>query len=207
MYDFDMNSRHFTASDMNFDSEGNAIVVGQINFSGADVFIHKIDLETGKIVQESELTTGSDFISSPKILDSKNGYVLGEVAPFAEPGEVQPHQGFSVSFLDRDFNFQNRIIYPANDFNECYLRSFLPMKNGGFCALSYTCNGPLGIIRLDDNGEELWRWKGEYEGGDGQLVGDLIETSDGGIILVRAEEFNSTGHKIKLIKFDANGNI
>jgi len=203
--DYNMNSKHMTPTDMIFDNEGNAIVIGRTNFSGANIFIHKIDLKTGDLLQESELTTGSAGISEPRILPSDDGYVLAEVGELSADEPI--YRVFSLSFLDQDFNFLNRIFYPAGEFNECWIRSFIPMKSGGFSALTYTCNGPMTVFRLDQKGNELWRWTGEFDGNDGSLIGDLAEASDGGIIFVRSEEFNSTGHKIKLIKFDTNGNI
>ena len=205
IYDFPIDDEQLTATDMIIESEGSAVVVGYRNFSSRDVFIHKIDLQTGTILNKSELSTGAYESSSPRIISTENGYVLGEIGE-AESNGVSI-SFFSISFLDQDFNFLTRTFHQATIYNDCYLQSFIPMRSGGFCALSFTCNGPLTIFRLDDVGNELWRWEGGFNPGGGSLVGSIIESSDGGIIFLGTKEFNSSGYKIVTIKLDANGDF
>lgn len=200
IYDFDSNSFPLSATDLAFDDDGKALVVGRINNTGEELFVHKIDIEDGEILNKMNFNDGLSRFTSPKVQSTVNGYVISEIQTSV------PDNVFSLRFLDQDLNFSKRVSHPV-DYTECYIRSFIAMQSGGFSALSFSCNGPMSIYRLDEEGNLLWRMEREIDANDGILSGRIIEAADGGVLFLGGREFNSTGHKMVLIKLDANGNF
>ena len=187
---------------MIFDNEGSAFVIGEKNYSGEEAFIHKIDLQTGEVLNEYLIKNGTRRLKYPKLIITQNGFISAR----ATRGEFPGSDGVSVQFYNPSLELVDSVYHEQSIHRACGVNDIILTRDGGFCLLYWECRGFITINRLDEMGNSLWKWDWEAEVGVGNGV-KIIETEDGGILYLGTKEFNSTGNKISLLKLDEKGNI
>ena len=140
LYDFDQDSKPLLAAAMTIDADGSALVVGnklENNFLRREVFIHRINLQTGNILEDKLLADDSTSQIVSHILSTGNGYVLNISR---ESFELTPF----ISFYDHNFNLTNSVSY-AKTPHISFFSDFIAMQDGGFCSVSFNGTGLMAI--------------------------------------------------------------
>ena len=160
--------------------------------------------------------TGEVYSSFESVIKASDG---GFVAVGYSWSDIEYEDAIIVKY-DRSGNQEWINSFVGSD--EDYFYSVVETKDGGFVAVGYSwsddidydCNTDYSaiIVKYDSNGNQLWakNWGGsEYD----EEFYSVIETSDGGIVVVGESYSDDAGVEYKggedavIVKFDQNGSL
>jgi len=209
---FDMKSDIFyyraePSKTMVFDEDGNAIVVGQRSSIGrhpcTHIFLHRIDLNTGVLLEESIILDENLNTRRPNsIVSTGDGYVIQENYALQCFG-ILDAPTVALDFVNSSLQLESQMVLSPRNLL-CGSSHLFGTRDGGFAGILSTCDTrQRSAYKVDRNGVEIWRSAPM----DLIAVGNFLETPDGGFAIAATKGFNLSGNKMTLIKLDRDGNL
>jgi len=197
------------------DQKGNIVVSGsQYDNDGIDPFDHdimvqKINISTGQVVQRAVWGKGEFNLTwGGGVQLSDDGYAILEYH-MDTVGIPVPRSGDrnfigALLFVDENLDSLRHVHITDPEVNRA--RRFIRTSDGGYIGGFHRFRNALVdflIVKTDPVGNPLWRYITDPD----VYVEDVIETQDGGIVLLLSRDFNFSGNRITLLKLTADGKL
>jgi arginine repressor len=188
-------------------SDGGYVIAGYTQSFGAggpDMYVVKLD-SNGNVVWTKTIGGSNGDVANSIVQSSDGGYVVvGETLSFGASG-----RDIYVVKLDSSGNVEwtKTIGGSWDDFANSVIQS----SDGGYVIAGYTQSFGAGgwdiyVVKLDSSGNVIW--SKTIGGGDADVAYSIIQSSDGGYIVIgRTQSFGAGGYDVYVVKIDSSGNV
>jgi uncharacterized delta-60 repeat protein len=188
-------------------SDGGYVIAGYTQSFGAggyDFYVVKLD-GSGNVVWTKTIGGSNSDVANSIVQSSDGGYVVaGETLSFGASG-----RDIYVVKLDSSGNivWTKTIGGSRDDFANSVIQS----SDGGYVIAGYTQSFGAGgwdiyVVKLDSSGNVIW--SKTIGGGDADVAYSIIQSSDGGYIVIgRTQSFGAGGYDVYVVKIDSSGNV
>lgn len=180
--------------DANFTATGYAEVASGESYR---VLNYKFNI-SGVELRKTVFGAGTEYDGGADILSLSDGYA---VTGYSESNTASTNSVMFAKF-DTEFNFLSG-NYENTTSNKYTGGRQLIKDTQGNLFITGIRNGSLFLWKTNSSGNTIWI-KDFPEGSSGN---DLIETSDGGILMVGSKNSGATGGKMIILKTDKDGNL
>jgi uncharacterized delta-60 repeat protein len=188
-------------------SDGGYVIAGYTQSFGAggpDMYVVKLD-SNGNVVWTKTIGGSNGDVANSIVQSSDGGYVVaGETLSFGASG-----RDIYVVKLDSSGNIVwTKTIGGTND---DVANSIIQSSDGGYVIAGYTQSFGAGgwdiyVVKLDSSGNVIW--SKTIGGGDADVAYSIIQSSDGGYIVIgRTQSFGAGGYDVYVVKIDSSGNV
>jgi uncharacterized delta-60 repeat protein len=188
-------------------SDGGYVIAGYTQSFGAggyDMYVVKLD-SNGNVVWTKTIGGSNSDVANSIVQSSDGGYVVaGETLSFGASG-----RDIYVVKLDSSGNivWTKTIGGSWDDFANSVIQS----SDGGYVIAGYTQSFgaswyDIYVVKLDSSGNVIW--SKTIGGGDADVAYSIIQSSDGGYIVIgRTQSFGAGGYDVYVVKIDSSGNV
>jgi uncharacterized delta-60 repeat protein len=188
-------------------SDGGYVIAGYTQSFGAggyDMYVVKLD-SNGNVVWTKTIGGSNSDVANSIVQSSDGSYVVaGETLSFGASG-----RDIYVVKLDSSGNivWTKTIGGSWDDFANSVIQS----SDGGYVIAGYTQSFgaswyDIYVVKLDSSGNVIW--SKTIGGGDADVAYSIIQSSDGGYIVIgRTQSFGAGGYDVYVVKIDSSGNV
>jgi len=174
--------------------DGNLVMVG---FVSGDGYVAKVNAN-GDLLWDNYFGGGSFDDFQRLIKTSDEGYLLiGEADSFGNSRQGYLVKIDSLGQEEWSRNYGSELID--------YFNVAVELQNGDFVIGGGRDGRTAWVLKIDSQGEEIW--SRTYYESQGHGVSDLIQSPDGGFLLVGTDREEIREHEYGAYKIDADGNL